>query len=189
MVPSTNMSTNMSCASPVLYTEEFCKEELLSQREDCFLEPRTSDLLILSNPDKLFISQIGSLRAFGTSGCVAAGIPFLCLVTLGVCQNGTAYFSTKETCTEISNGVCRMEFQQARTLGFSTPDCSILPEEESSVCFEAGSKNAGKGIETAGSGSTGNGSEFAGSGSIGSLNTSAGINTPTSYATIPTLFA
>ena len=105
-------------------------------REDCLLEPRTSDLLILKNPSQMFINQIGSLRKFGSPGCKEAGVPFFCLLTLGMCDsNGTRFLPSKETCIEISNGACRVELEQARTLGFSTPDCSILPEEESSICL------------------------------------------------------
>ena len=131
--PTDTVSINASCIS---YTDDFCREELLSQREDCLLEPRTSDLLILNNPSQMFISQIDSLKAFGSPECRAIGVPFLCLLTLGVCgRNGTQVLPSKETCIEISNGACRVEFEQAGTLGFSTPDCSILPKEEFSICL------------------------------------------------------
>ena len=134
LLPPMNRS-NTTCASAFNYTGELCREELLSQRESCFLEPQTSDLLILNNPSQMFMTQISTFRVFGSPECVAAGIPFLCLLTLGVCDNnGTQFLPSKETCIEISNGACRMEFEQARALGLGTPDCSILPEEEFSVC-------------------------------------------------------
>ena len=131
--PTDTMPLNASC---VPYTDDFCREELLSQREDCLLEPQTSDLLILNKPSQMFIRQIDSLKAFGSPGCRAAGVPLLCLLTLGVCgRDGTQVLPTKETCIEISNGACRVEFELARSHGFSTPDCSILPEEEFSICL------------------------------------------------------
>ena len=130
MPPTDSVPLNASC---VPYTGDFCREELLSQRKNCFLESQTSDLLIFNNPRP---SQIHSLVAFGSPGCRATGVPFLCLLTLGVCgRNGTQVLPSKETCIEISNGACRVEFEQAGTLGFSTPDCSILPEEEFSICL------------------------------------------------------
>ena len=137
-MPSTDtVPLNASC---IPYTGDVCREELLSQREDCLLEPQTSDLLILNSPSQMFISQIDSLRAFGSPGCRATGVPFLCLLTLGVCdRNGTQVLPSKETCIEISNGACRVEFEQAGTLGFSIPDCSILPEEKFSICSKNGS--------------------------------------------------
>ena len=126
MPPTDTVPVNASC---IPYTGEFCREELLSQREDCLLEPQTSDLLILNNPNQLFIDQIGSL----SPGCRAIGVSFLCLLTLGVCDdNGTQFLPSRETCIEISNGACHVEFEQA---GFSIPDCSILPEEEFLICL------------------------------------------------------
>ena len=84
----------------------------------------------------MIVSQISSLSAFGSPECRAAGVPFLCLLTLGVCdRNGTQVLPNKETCIEISNGACRVELEQARTLEFSILDCSILPEEEFSICL------------------------------------------------------
>ena len=125
------MQLNASC---IPYTGDFCREELLSQREDCLLEPRTNDLLILNIPSQMFINQIGSLMTFGSPGCRAVGVPFLCLLTLGMCDNnGTRFLPSKETCIEISNGACCVELEH--NLGFSTPDCSTLPEEESSICL------------------------------------------------------
>ena len=118
---------------------------MLSLRENCLLEPRTSDLLILNNPSQMIISQIGSLSTFGRAECVAAGVPFLCLLTLGVCDNnGTQFLPCKETCIEISNGACHEEFELARTLGFSTLDCSILPKEEFSICLSIIISGSGK---------------------------------------------
>ena len=133
MPPTDSMPLNSSC---IPYTGDFCREELLSQREDCLLEPQTSDLLILNSPSQMIISQISSLSAFGSPGCRAVGVPFLCLLALGVCsRNGTQVLPSRETCIEISNEACRVELEQARTLGFSIPDCSILPEEEFSICL------------------------------------------------------
>ena len=135
MPPTDTVLLNKSC---IPYTGDFCREELLSQREDCLLEPQTSDLLILNNPSQMFMTQISSLRANGSAECVAAGVPFLCLLTLGMCDNnGTQFLPGKETCIEISNGACSVEFEQARTLGLSTPDCSILPEEKFSICLSS----------------------------------------------------
>ena len=142
MPPTDTVPMNASC---IPYTGDFCREELLSLREDCLLEPRTSDLLILNSPSQMFISQIGSLSTFGSAECRATGVPFLCLLTLGICDtNETQLFPSKETCIEISNGACRVEFEQARALGFSTPDCSILPEEAFSICV---SRNGSGNIE------------------------------------------
>ena len=105
MPPTDTVLLNSSC---IPYTGDFCREELLSQREDCLLEPQTSDLLILNSPGQMFISQISILSAFGSAECTATGVPFLCLLTLGVCgRNGTQIPSQQRTCIEISNGACR----------------------------------------------------------------------------------
>ena len=137
MPPTDTVPLNASC---IPYTGDFCREELLSQREDCLLEPRTSDLLILNSPSQMIISQISNLSAFGSPECRATGIPFLCLLNFVVCgRNRTQVLPSKETCIEISNGACHVEFEQADTLGFSIPDCSILPKEEFSICSKNGS--------------------------------------------------
>ena len=118
-----------SCVSAFPYTGDICKEELLSQKENFFLEGQSSDILILRNISISAVEQIAAI----SSGCREVGMPFLCLYfSGGICdKNGTHLIATRETCEEISNGVCYMEFKQA---GLNIPDCSVLPEEQN-ICF------------------------------------------------------
>lgn len=86
---------------------------------------------------------IGALDLFGTPECVAAATPFLCVYLFeGVCDSsGVLYLPTMEECEELSNGVCRMEFELARSVGIELVDCSQLPRESPSLCNSSQSNN------------------------------------------------
>ena len=128
------MKSSVPCASAFPYTGNFCREELLSQRENCFLDPQPSDILVLKN------ISISAFEQF-SSECKEVGMSFLCLyLSGGICdENGTHFLPTKETCISISNGTCHMEFEEAESFGFSRPNCSVLPAEEFSSCSNASS--------------------------------------------------
>ena len=117
-----------SCASAFPYTGDICKEELLSQKENFFLEYQSSDILVLRNISISAVEQMDAL----SSECREVSMPFLCLYfSGGICdENGTYLIATRETCTEISNGACHDEFKEAHS---EIPDCSVLPEEQN-IC-------------------------------------------------------
>ena len=126
-----SVKSSVPCDSAFLYSGNICREELLSQRENCFLDPQPSDILVLKNISIPAIEEI-------SPECKEVSMSFLChYLSGGICdENGTHFLPTKETCFEISNGTCYMAFEQA---GLSRPNCSILPEEELSSCSNVSS--------------------------------------------------
>ena len=130
------LPTMNSCASAFPYTGNICKEELLSQKENFFLEHQSSDVLVLRN---ISISAVEQMDAI-SSECREVSMPFLCLYfSGGICdENGTHLITTRETCTEISNGACHEEFREAHSEGLNIPDCSVLPEEQN-ICSSTSS--------------------------------------------------
>ena len=120
-----------SCVSAFPYTGDICKEELLSQKENFFLEDQSSDVLVLRNISISAVEQIDAI----SPECREVSIPFLCLYfSGGICdKNGTHLIATRETCEEINNGACHMEFKETGSGGLNIPDCSVLPKEQN-IC-------------------------------------------------------
>ena len=120
-----------SCTSAFPYTGDICKEELLSQKENFFLEHQSSDILVLRN---ISISAVEQMDAISPE-CREVSMSFLCLYfSGGICdENGTHLIATRKTCMEISNRACHAEFKEARIDGLNIPDCSVLPEEKN-IC-------------------------------------------------------
>ena len=104
-----------------------------SQKENTFLEGQSIDILVLRNISISAVEQIAAI----SPECREVGMPFLCLYfSGGICdKNGTHLIATRETCAEISNGACHMEFKEAGSGGLNIPDCSVLPEKQN-VCSD-----------------------------------------------------
>lgn len=127
-----------TCTSPVSYAGSVCRDELLSMTE-CFPDDSlTADLLVVTDAStqQQTVSLIGALELFGSPECVAAATPFLCVYLFeGVCDSrGLLYLPTIDECEEISAGICRTEFELARSLGMELVDCAQLPRESPSLC-------------------------------------------------------
>jgi hypothetical protein len=108
---------------------------------ECFPEDSlTPDLLVAFNASVQ--QQISSLKMFGSPECVAAATPFLCVYLFeGVCDgNGTLYLPTMAECEELSAGVCKAEFELAKSVGM-TVNCAQLPRELPSLCSRASGMN------------------------------------------------
>ena len=117
-----------SCVSAFSYTGDICREKLLSIKENFFLESQSSDILVLRNISISAVEQIAAI----SPGCKEVCMPFLCLYfSGGICdESGTHLIANRETCEEISNAACHMEFKEAGSGGLNIPDCSVLPEEQ-----------------------------------------------------------
>jgi hypothetical protein len=129
------------CGYPVTYTGTVCRDELLAMTE-CFPEDSlTPDLLVVfdASMQQQTLSLINSLELFGSPECVAAATPFLCVYLFeGVCDgSGTLYLPTMAECEELSAGVCKAEFELARSVGMTLANCAQLPRESPSLCADS----------------------------------------------------
>lgn len=113
---------------------------------ECFPDDSlTSDLLVVTDASaqQQTVSLIGALELFGSPECVAAATPFLCVRLFeGVCDSmGVLYLPTMDECEEISTGICRAEFELARSVGMELVDCAQLPRESPSLCTDSSQEN------------------------------------------------
>ena len=62
--------------------------------------------------------------------CREKVVPFLCLFTFGLCQNGINYWPTIDECVDIRDVTCKSEWSRASdllsSLGQQLPDCNTL---------------------------------------------------------------
>ena len=68
-----------NCVSAFPYTGDICKEELLSQKENFFLDGQSSDILVLRNISISAVEQIAAI----SPECREVSMPFLCLYFSG----------------------------------------------------------------------------------------------------------
>ena len=126
-------TTGEQCSTPIPYNGTVCRNELQSFA-NCLpnTNQRGTNNAILIQIDQLErIEQL--LRDFSRIArpdCMAAAVPFLCLNTLGLCDDtGRGYSLSSSQCIELSTGVCQMEWDLAKLASRPLPDCESFPEE------------------------------------------------------------
>lgn len=141
---------NEQCASAVPYSGSVCREELLSMR-DCIPGLSLPPQLLVGTNSSITQAQqlVGSLELFASPECVSAAAPLLCGYLFGgVCDSsGVNYLPTAGECLEISTGVCRTEWELARSFGMEILNCSTLPRIRPGVCSDLTS-TSGSGMDT-----------------------------------------
>ena len=137
------------CANAVPYSGSVCRNELLAMTQcfpDIFSVSDNDPVLVLVSSESLseMTQLLNAFELFGSPECVAAATPFLCVYLFGgLCdEGGQHYLPTAGECEEISTGICRREWQLARSFGMDIVDCRRLPRELPSLCasnFSSGS--------------------------------------------------
>jgi len=116
------------CTVPFVYSGSLCRDELLSM-STCFPNDSvTPEIQVVRDASEQVQQLISRLEYLGSTECIAAAKPFICVYYFGgVCDGqGVHYFPTAQECKELSDGPCQTEFKLAENIGLQIVDCDML---------------------------------------------------------------
>ena len=118
----------------ITYDGTVCKQELksLSSCLPHYNAQPDGSVLVQSDQSETVRPLLKALDAFADVECRAAALPFLCVYFFGLCDStGKAYRPSSSQCTEISTGVCAIEWAFASSFpgDMTLPDCASFPDK------------------------------------------------------------